>query len=337
MVFKPELCTGTRNIINTTPELQVDFLTRQPMLNQKAVERREKKLLHEMAMDPSRAPCTFVPHIGNANRILQHTRSSRLSETDQARLERMTKHEPLAKQVKATQRTGEYYAQFTYEPQLNEFSRMIGQATPLHELVHNEKRKKARAVAALAVQAAEQEQCSFAPKLRKSSASNRRIPVSDASTILSQIEEKRREKMDQIEEGQRNKEYEELKECTFAPQTNTRRRRKKKEGTLPSQRVVVRGLGRFLELKALKRKQESEQKERESKQFDRHTSYTPRSHTVPEPFHLSYQNLNLAARRKVLKQSVQDEEMKECTFSPQTMETVNRKLIEDVLMYSETL
>jgi hypothetical protein len=58
----------------------------------------------------------------------------------------------------------------------------------------------------------------------------------------------------------------------------------------PPSPVVVRGLGRHLELQEAAKRQRAEQEEREAKVFIRHPSPSPRQHyTIPQPFNLTHE------------------------------------------------
>ncbi|RHY18566.1 hypothetical protein DYB25_011096 [Aphanomyces astaci] len=132
-------------------------------------------------------------------------------------------------------------------------------------------------------------------------------------------------------EDQRNSlEFQELQACTFAPAIN-------KSTTKPSRGpVVVRGLGRFLELKQLAKRQVAERKEREAKVFTQTRDYTPRAYTVPQPFNLSFDQRR-RAREERLKAEMDEKELGECTFQPHTMEHKNRRLIHSLLEQSQEL
>ena len=113
----------------------------------------------------------------------------------------------------------------------------------------------------------------------------------------------------------------ELNQCTFHPATN-RGHVVEAEGP-----VIVRGLGRYLELKELAKRQADEKKHREERAFA--LKYSARQHTVPEPFNLTQTQGD--ARKAKLREDLANREMRECTFQPQTLESANRALIERLL------
>ena len=127
-----------------------------------------------------------------------------------------------------------------------------------------------------------------------------------------------------IEEITHQNQYDEYKMCTFQPSIN---RSRPKKGNGP---VVVKGFGRFLELKELAKKIEEEKSAREDRAFMVENSrYRSGNRTVPKPFKLS--GKGRAKRRKELEAKIRAEELKECTFNPKTTESRNRKLISELL------
>ena len=107
------------------------------------------------------------------------------------------------------------------------------------------------------------------------------MDVTDVDTLTQRIKDKEREKMSQCQQVKKKKEYEELKECTFTPAIKR---------TVPKQPpgpIVVRGLGRHLELKELAQRQAEDKAERERKAFLTNVSSSQKTYTVPAPFQLS--------------------------------------------------
>jgi hypothetical protein len=87
-----------------------------------------------------------------------------------------------------------------------------------------------------------------------------------------------------------------------------------------------------LELKELAKRLEHEKKEREDRAFAGNDATKQRAGgcTIPQPFNL-HVDPQARQRRSSLEQKVRSEEMRECTFKPQTMEGRNRFLIERIL------
>ncbi len=106
--------------------------------------------------------------------------------------------------------------------------------------------------------------------------------MTQVDTLTQRIKDKERQKMAQCLQVKKKKEYEELKECTFTPAI------KRTVPKQPSGPIVVRGLGRHLELKELAQRQSEEKAERERKAFlTQLSSSSTKPYTVPAPFHLS--------------------------------------------------
>jgi isochorismate synthase EntC len=99
----------------------------------------------------------------------------------------------------------------------------------------------------------------------------------------------------------------------------------------PQKPVIVRGLGRFLELRDLARKQQAEQKQREQKVFAPNKAYEPRSYTVPKPFKLSETSKDSIRRRLKVREEMRAKERQECTFTPQTVSSQSRRVLQNML------
>ena len=141
-----------------------------------------------------------------------------------------------------------------------------------------------------------------------------------------------------------------MRDCTFQPQILD-----KEPATAKEQVVVVRGLGRHLELKELQKKKEEEQKLREAEVFglnhkfavnademditnpnriyyQKATANNNTGYTVPKPFDLS--QCKEERMGKILKE-LKEKEMSEYTFKPSTNEARNRKIINEILEEQE--
>lgn len=122
-----------------------------------------------------------------------------------------------------------------------------------------------------------------APKeVAQRASASRIIDISDPDSIVERTEayKKRREK--KLQEKRDEQDYNEIKDCTFAPELNTHVPNSAKGP------VVVRGLGRFLELKELSKRLEEEKQRRANKAFKTSQRKQYRGYvTVPKPFRLS--------------------------------------------------
>ncbi len=155
-----------------------------------------------------------------------------------------------------------------------------------------------------------------------------RVNVNEPQQIVKAIDAYRRDREMKLRQTRQEVEYEAMKECTFAPDVAGAR--------VPKQSgpVVVRGLGRYLELKDLAKRLEDEKQSREKKAFlvaGASKSKKVRGKTVPQPFNLTVRRGKENARREKLAQKLLQERMKECTFHPKTTEARNRELINQIL------
>lgn len=318
------------------PEFQLDFLERQQVMQEKKYQTRAELLTREQITGKNGKPCTFSPCIGNTNRILQYTRADRLEETSAQRLDRLSNLEQ-ANIVEAREKiSGDYYAQFTFKPKINPISKEIGRRSSVQELTQNENVAQARLAVAQEVHAKQMAECTFHPKTNHAKANDRsKRNVTNPKVFMEKIEKKRQQQEEKRQEERRRREYEELKHCTFSPQTNHTLNSGNVTKTVKKP-VVVRGLGRFLELKALKKHQDHEKQQRENEVFYRHNSSNNRQYkgsvTVVKPFKLSYQKETGKNKQELLKHQLKQVELEECTFQPQTMESTNRKMIQHMLL-----
>lgn len=119
-----------------------------------------------------------------------------------------------------------------------------------------------------------------------------------------------------------------MQRCTFAPQTNAIILRA--QGP-----VLVRGLGRHLELRDAAQQLEEDRRAREAQAFGVHAGAVQRTilgETVPKPFYLSEGNSSgwWAERRR----RHEAEREAQCTFKPWTVEGERSKALERLLEWS---
>lgn len=191
----------------------------------------------------------------------------------------------------------------------------------------------------------------------KLDAKNRSENVWKSDNLLHLIDERRQRKEQEMEAKRSELAVREMKECTFHPNvrkasskvstdrqadgTKTTRRKSssssspsppRQQGDSGEQKpVIVRGLGRFLELRDLAKKQQDEQRQREQRAFQPNTAYEPRTYTVPKPFKLSKSSKDALRRRLRMKEEMSAKEREECTFQPKTLEAQRRKVLQHML------
>ena len=117
----------------------------------------------------------------------------------------------------------------------------------------------------------------------------------------------------------------ELEECTFRPALESKQRRV----VQPDGPVVVRGLGRYLELRNMARQKAEEQAAQEERAFKVRSAPPPGGGTRPKPFRLS--TARDPNRKERLQSEARQRELEQCTFRPQTNETASRAMIDNFL------
>mmetsp|Transcript_6066 Transcript_6066/g.21413 ORF Transcript_6066/g.21413 Transcript_6066/m.21413 type:complete len:399 (-) Transcript_6066:368-1564(-) len=211
---------------------------------------------------------SFAPDIRSAEALLP---PERRSESYLDRLERLAYRDKDQIQTVRDSIKEQYYSQFSFKPQLNEVSKQLGQAHSIQELYEDTERKEKMQRLIRAKEEELEQECTFRPQtyrppkgLENESSqqslnclqpqvsyekSRYSIDVRDTETLIERMKEKQRSKIEQAAQERRRKEYEELKECTFTPQIL---RQTPRPSSAP---VLVRGLGRHLELRELAQRQ----------------------------------------------------------------------------------
>jgi len=250
------------------------FLSRQATL---AAARAAELAAMEAAVGAT-AGCTFKPDIGNAEEVLALLRPARTLEPVESVVERLSS-EGLARGASA-RAAGEaaFAAVHTFKPTLNPTSRALGRAHTVEELKDNEhgERVKLRAMALAEAEFAAVH--TFKPKLLPSVTSHQGsfsnngggVPSisgggggSNSEPFIARVAESKGAMEARMEALRRQSEYAELAPCTFAPQTAASKAslaRLKEAAAVDGGVVIVRGLGRHLELKELSRQMEAEKK-----------------------------------------------------------------------------
>ena len=91
--------------------------------------------------------------------------------------------------------------------------------------------------------------------------------------------------------------------------------------------VVVRGLGRYMELKQMARAQADAQRQREQRAFIIEPSARSQPYTVPTPFKTHAASEAAAERTQRMLKQVEEERLSECTFHPKTNELSVKQLL----------
>jgi len=282
------------------PNLE-EFISRQEeFLNKKTLnqqEIRKKWAEHEK--------CTFSPVLNPHSQKL----ASKTLDTFPDRLEKLSKLDYEKAEKKKAEIQENYYSKFKFEPKINPTSRVMAKHSSKKELSYTPS-KLAKESVSMPTQV--DEDYSFQPSTYKSTKyADVQSKYSSPSTILNDILSYQKSKQEKITSQKQISESQKLKGCTFTPKVN----KKKPQEDKP---VVVAGLNRYLELRDMLKMQEQELKLRQEKVFN----LKPKGghyQTVPEPFNIS--NTDKTQKTQKLKEELLQEEMKECTFKPQTLET----------------
>lgn len=305
-----ELAAGSVNF----PGAHQSFMERQQAHLERARSRQEY-LLTEAESDPH---CTFRPKIAKKSEYIVDAMPDRVAETPESKFKRMSREEHIKREQIKAQLETDFYAKYNFEPQINPISKQIGRSASLNELAYNKEGQREKKLKAEAL--AEEQHCSFQPICATSKKyANVESDYRQGDEILKAIEKKQQDKQDKLEALKKEREFQELKGCAFKPVLI-------EKPVQPSGPVVVNGMGRYLELKEIAKRQEAELKEREEKVFFRNVKHDPdHLYTVPKPFQLHPSNKE--QRLAQLKQELQERERIQCTFQPQTLEAKNRALL----------
>eukprot|EP00939_MAST-03C_sp_MAST-3C-sp1_P005380 g5380.t1 len=335
--FRPKINSKSKHIVaKVHPE--ENFLERQKICDEKRREKRKEIV----ATAPSNVQCTFRPAIGNADAVLLYMRPERMRETANARNERMSVDERIRVEEKRQMLEKKHFEEkCTFRPKINPVSKVLGRASSVSEMVHGSRKSRMRERRALnEANKKFQKQCPFKPKLHKSievdSENVFRMGYGSIGTKSEVVSEKikarevKRER--ELERRRQVKIEKEMENCTFRPLIIGKATKKQ---TGP---VVVRGLGRYMELKDLAKRQVEEKRQREKEVFCEPPALIHRTHTVTKPFHFATDAKARESRgkRRGHEQTLKEREMLECTFQPRTVDGNDRRLIRESLLMEES-
>lgn len=191
----------------------------------------------------------------------------------------------------------------------------------MEELYKNSKARSSRDSAIKEAEANQQAECTFKPEINAVEVSNRQLIFADSENLVQNIERRREIRERVLDHKRRALEYEELKECTFAPVVNKGNPESMQGGS--TKPIVIRGLGRHLELKEKTKRMAEAQRQREEKAFLLKVSQPKDLYTIPKPF-----NLSTSSRRPASDNAIQHNE---CTFEPETLSKARRQEIRRIL------
>lgn len=328
--FQPRINETSKRLVKQCG-MKGSFLERQEV---REVQKKDKYMRHLMDKSSSHP---FRPEIGNADAVLMCLRPERVRETPAQRVERLSRKSPRQFE-KIEKLKKEAYKDCTFNPQIDPNSKRLGRSLRPDEMVEPSKwvqKKKRDAMKEASKKFSEMHP--FKPKRITRHAVNDENYYhmgygSNAEDISEKIERRRALREKKLARAKSEQLERELKDCTFRPNVAIRTKREGKDDggcgvERPRRPVVVRGLGRYLELKELAKRKEEEKRRREREVFCEPPSVLKRTHTVPKPFTFA----SKGSRRKDHTLALRDREMAECTFQPKRHEGETREYLERLL------
>ena len=277
-----------------------DFLKRQQVLQEKS---KAKKA--EMIERMQKTCFSFTPDIDRTSKIIVETDKNRKS----TKIEERLLNDLRQKKDLQADLEQKYYGMLKFEPQINQISKALGRSTSLSEIADNSfsQANRKKEIENKAIE--EERKYNYTPRITKGKqfeyiTSSYKQSENLLNTIKGQCELKQKK----CNEIKKNKEFEEMKECTFTP---------KGVGIIGNyyNKASIRGLERFLELREIAKRREEEAKEREKKVFLMNPKMNASFFTTPKPFNLHPSNKKQKIEK--IRQEILRKEEKECVFHPQ--------------------
>lgn len=276
--FKPHINEISNKIVEQKYNNKGDFIQRQQYYELEKIK-KENKIRERENMNYN-LKYTFKPEIGNAEEVLIYKRPDLVLETEEERIERLSRKDFDKTQNTRKKVADEYYGQFSFHPIVNKKSKYLARSSSCSKLYNKEKEEKLKKLEE-EKERKYREQCTFKPDLHYTKKQNELVDEYYRNQLkyTEKMYNNLREKEKLMRENKREKELEELRECTFKPKIQP----PPKKG---DRLVLVNGLGRYLEMTELARKKKEEQKKREEKVFA-YGKKPLQPFTIPEPFNLS--------------------------------------------------
>lgn len=316
--FTPAINPLSARLLEVSATVPSDFRARQRFFELQREEHRRALA----AAGEAGGGCTFRPDTGNAAAVLalSDTRVGQLLELPEQRWERMAVAESSAHAARRAAAAAEAAAAQPFAPRLNPRSlRLAGGRPAPGDADADGERQRRSEQARQEAEARALAECTFRPDTSKPRVvgyydeydppqPRAALSIAGAAAAGEGLAGLARRIQQHGEERERwaaavraDRERRAAAECTFAPDT------RKAPVAMPTRPVVVPGLDRVLELRALKARQRREADARAAKVFLRHPR-SPRSRggaTVPKPFALAGEAL---ARRRRQEQAKQQEQ-----------------------------
>ncbi|CAI2385956.1 unnamed protein product [Moneuplotes crassus] len=257
--FKPQLSTYS------TPSLEnKNFHERQQEFLHKKHERQEFHRNNEGR------DFTFKPQINSTSAVIVEADPDRCTETREQKYGRLYKTD--FQKAETTRQTieQELYGKYDFKPQICPLSRVMAaqrESGNLLEYTQNTKSTLGHSVHQ-EIDSKSRKECTFKPKINRNY-TNVKSAYVNKSEMKAKLQEKAMERRQKEEQKRMDREYEELRDCTFKPTINT---------GIPeahNEIVVVRGLSRHMELQELKQKKDHDRLQREIEVFGLGHKFSP--------------------------------------------------------------
>ena len=218
-----------------------------------------------MLVSEKEAQYSFKPAINLTSEIICESDPQR-QQADQ--VQRLYQQDMQKKEVYREIKENEIYGSYTFQPKINKVSKTLAsdyRTELIQENMSNPAAKEKFRQKQDKYIREKQSEYTFQPNLEtKKNRAYENVPSTlggEGEQFSQNLKKRLKEKQQKIAAERRQREMEELDECTFKPRTNP------EIMDNGSEVVVVRGLGRHLELQELKKKQEEERKLRELEVF----------------------------------------------------------------------
>ena len=292
--FQPEVTEKSRQLAVNSAYFggdNADFLTRQ----QRFLERKHRKIAEAELAARNNPEHTFHPNVAPSAPSGGGAASGQgfTEEEIEERVERLA-HLDRDRKAQAIEKAKlDYYAQYTFHPVLSKRSKEMGKGTGLEELYKNERYKAEKARRQAEADRAFQESFKFKPSgaekrghqgsFGEGNYSKSVLDLQDPNHLTERIRQLQEEKDAAREQKRRELEKLEMNECTFKPKVKPSAPR---EASGP---IVVRGLGRHLEMQEKAKLLKAEQAVRLERAFSAKVDPLTapngqRTYTIPKPF-----------------------------------------------------
>ena len=273
--FRPNLSTySTNTMANRTMRSDggKDFHERQQDLLQRQHENRENRRNEEGK------EFSFKPKINSTSGIMIEADPERSRENANDKFHRLYNIDKRKAEQTRDMIEQELYGQYTYKPQINNLSRMMAVDRTMDNMLDvNHNKSTLSHTIHHEMDENKKKEYTFKPKINKNYPEVQSAYVSKAD-MKAKLAEKARERRMKQEKQRMDREYDELKDCTFTPVINH---------NIPeahNEVVVVRGLARYMELQELAQKKTMDQIEREVEVFGLGHKFAPQIYMPNESY-----------------------------------------------------